>query len=184
MNVCKALQDHAPSLRLVRQLPSALCSSIRLLEYVRTSRDATTGRISSGLHGTASATDLEGLYEGPQRSQSRTGTRRTWTTNLLRHRDYGIGRRHSGDSPPATTLGRLPEQGHPPLDPPGAAILRGAGPSSGSGCWRTRKRTTAGGPSGAMGRDPATPCERSLRCRPFTFIEMPTLHVVGLGANQ
>ena len=32
-----------------------LCSRIRLLEYVRTSRDATAGRISSGLHGTARA---------------------------------------------------------------------------------------------------------------------------------
>ena len=29
----------------------------------------------------------------------------------------------------------------------------------------------AGGPSGAMGRDHATPCERSLRCRPSTGLE-------------
>ena len=35
--------------------PGGVCSRIRLLEYVRTSRDATTGRISSGLHGTARA---------------------------------------------------------------------------------------------------------------------------------
>ena len=85
------------------------------MRYVRTSQNATTGRICSGLRGTAltaardfmgslgprSATDLEGLYQGTHRSQQRTGTRRTWTTNLLRHRDYGIDRRHSGDSPPA-----------------------------------------------------------------------------------
>ena len=37
-------------------------------------------------------------------------------------RDYGIGRRHSGDFLPAH-IGTA-EQGHPPLDPPGAATFR------------------------------------------------------------
>jgi hypothetical protein len=35
--------------------PGGVSNSIRLLEYVRASRDATTGRICSGLHGTARA---------------------------------------------------------------------------------------------------------------------------------
>ena len=37
---------------------------------------------------------LEGLYRAPHGSQPRAGPSQTWTTNLLRHWDYDIGRRH------------------------------------------------------------------------------------------
>ena len=113
---------------------------------------AGSARDFMGPLGPRSATDLEGLYQGTHRSQQRTGTRRTWTTNLLRHRDYGIDRQHSGDSPPAH-IGTAPPSKvirHSTRRAPLPSGVRGtAGPSSGSVGWRTRKRTTAGGPGGA-----------------------------------
>jgi hypothetical protein len=35
---------------------------------------------------------LEGLYQGTHQNQLQAGPSRTWTTNLLRNWDYGIGR--------------------------------------------------------------------------------------------
>ena len=99
--------------------------------------------------GPRSATDLEGLYQGPHRSQSRTGTtRRTWTTNLLRHRDYGIDCRHSGDSPPAH-IGTAPRaRSSSATRPAGRRYPPGCGPEQRIGgredseadyCRRTRR---------------------------------------------
>jgi hypothetical protein len=135
-------------------LPRPLLRRIRLLEYVRVSRYATTGRTGLGLvqshMGRAPQHRvLEGLHQAIHRSQLRwAGPSRTWTTNLPRHRDYGIGR-PSGDFPAGPSLGRFPEQSHPPFDPPGYAILRGRGPeqrldelkdSESDGSWRTKRR--------------------------------------------
>ncbi len=94
---------------------------------------------------------LEGLYQGTHRSQLRAGptSRRTWTTSLLRHREYGIGRpsggfppAHHGDVYPSKVIRHSTRRATRPVG--------GAGLSSGTVRWRTRKRTDAGGPSGAM----------------------------------
>ena len=88
---------------------------------------AGSARDFMGPLGPRSATDLEGLYQGPHQSQSRTGTTgRTWTTNLLRHRDYGIDCRHSGDSPPAH-IGTAPRAR--------SSATRPAGRRYPPGCW-------------------------------------------------
>ena len=110
---------------------------------------AGSARDFMGPLGPRSATDLEGLYQGPHRSQSRTGTtRRTWTTNLLRHRDYGIDRRHSGDSPPAH-IGTAPRaRSSSATRPAGRRYPSGCGPeqriggledSEAEDCRRTRR---------------------------------------------
>jgi hypothetical protein len=73
---------------------------------------------------------------------------------------YAIGttaRPTLGGFPPAHSrppLGRIPGYGHPPLDPPGRATLRGSGPEPRLGATEDSERPEAGGPSGAMGRDP------------------------------
>jgi hypothetical protein len=99
------------------------------------------------------AADLGGLYRSTDGSCRRAGPHGPGTTNLLRHRDYGPAATRGISTRPI--LGRGPEPGHPP----GAATLRGSGPeqrigepedSEADGSWRTK------------GRDPATPCERSL----------------------
>ncbi len=103
-----------------------------------------------GPHGPRSAaSDPRGTYQGTHWSQLRAGPSRTWTTNLLRHRDYGIGR-PSGNFRPAHHWDRSPGKVIRHSTRRATRPFRGAGLSSGSVRWRTRKRTTAGGPSGAM----------------------------------
>jgi hypothetical protein len=96
---------------------------------------------------------LEGLYQGTHRSQLRAGPSRTWTTNLnlLRHRNYGIGRPSRGNFLPAHHWDGSPGKviRHSTRRATRASGFGGAGPSSGSVRWRAQKRTTAGGPSGA-----------------------------------
>ena len=102
--------------------------------------------------GPRSATDLEGLYQGPHRSQSRTGTTSLVQGGPGRLTCYAIGTTASTADTRGILhrfMGRPPEQGHPPLDPPGAATLRGAGPpeqriggledSEAEDCLRTRR---------------------------------------------
>ena len=135
-----------------RALP-AVCSRTRLLEHVRLGLAGTRLRAGSardfmGPLGPRSATDLEGLYQGL------TGASRGPVLGGPgRLTCYAIGTTAStADSRGILhrpILRRPPEQGHPPLDPPGAATLRDAGPGSGSVGWRTWKRTTAGGPGRA-----------------------------------
>jgi hypothetical protein len=131
----------------------ALVRCIRLLEYVRARRHATTGRIGLGLHRTMGRAPqhriLEGLYQGTHWSQLLAGPRRTWTTDLLRHRDYSIGR-PSGDFPPAHHWDGSPGKVIRHSTSRATRPFGGAGLSSGSVRWRIRKRSDAGGPSGAM----------------------------------
>ena len=111
---------------------------------------AGSARDFMGTLGPRSVTDLrlEGLYQGTHRSQQQTGTRRTWTTKLLRHRDYGIGRRQSGDSPPAH-IGTEPlSRGLRHSTRRAPRPFRGSGPgqriselmdSEADGSWRTER---------------------------------------------
>jgi hypothetical protein len=124
---------------------------------VLSSRDATTGRSGLGLL----RDDVirapyrwpsDGLGDEYQWSQQRAGSSQARTTNSLRHRDYG----------PAATLGIF-HPAHIGTGPLSQVIrhstrraprpLGEAGLSSGSVSWRTRRRTEAGGPGGATGRD-------------------------------
>jgi hypothetical protein len=108
------------------------------------------GSSTTGRRGTCSAAlGIGGTLGPPESAADRTKWART--TNSL----YGLRPgRPSGDFPPG-----------PHWDGPlGKVILHstrqaarsfgGAGLSSGSVRWRTQKRTEAGGPSGATGRDP------------------------------
>jgi hypothetical protein len=113
--------------------------------------------------------DSTGLRPEPAADRTKWA-RRPRATNSLRHCDYGpADPRGISTGPP---LGRIPGQGHPPHVSPGCATLRGSGLEQ---RWRTRNWAEAGGPSGAMGHDPAVEALR-------TFIVMLTLH--GLGADQ
>jgi hypothetical protein len=88
---------------------------------------------------------LEGIYQGTHQSHLQAGPSRTWTTF------YAIRSTTSADPRGFSTgpsLGRLLQQGHPPLDPPGYATLRVRGPeqrlgaledSEADGCWRTKQ---------------------------------------------
>ena len=127
---------------------------IRLLEYVRARRYATTGRIGLGLHRTTwavlrnigSSRDSTEHLMGASRGPDLVGPGRLTC--------YAIGTAASAD-PRGIFLPAHHWDGSP-----GKVIrhstrraprpFRGAGLSSGSVRWRTRKRTTAGGPSGAM----------------------------------
>ena len=115
------------------------------------SRDATTGRSGLGLL----RDDVirapyrwlsDGLGDEYQWSQQRAGSSQARTTNSLRHRDYGPAATRG--IPPGPYWDGTPEPGHPPLDPQGAATLRGSGPeqrigapedSEADGSWRTRR---------------------------------------------
>jgi hypothetical protein len=146
------------------------------LEYVLASRFATMGRIGLGLRrdpmGRAEQHRiLEGLCQGTHWSQLRAGPSRTWTANLLRHRDYGIGR-PSGDFQPAQHWAGSPSKLFRNTTRRAAQPFGGAGLSSGSVRWRTRKRTTAGGPSGAMDTwcSHSTLMQRVVRTRPLASL--------------
>jgi hypothetical protein len=92
---------------------------------------------------------IEGLT-GASRGPDLVGPGRL-TFKLLRHRDYGIGR-PSGIFPPAHHWDGYPSKVVRHLTRRATRPFRvgGAGLSSGLLRWRTRKRTDAGGPSGAM----------------------------------
>ncbi len=113
---------------------------------VLSSRDETTGRSGLGLL----RDDVirapyrwlpGGLGDEYQWSQQRAGSSQARTTNSLLRPG-----RHSGDFLPAPYWDGPPEPGHPPLDPPGAATLRGSGPEQ-------RIGEPEDSPGGATGRD-------------------------------
>ena len=86
-----------------------------------------------------SATSTNGASSGPD--QVKPG-------RLMRYAIGTTARPPLGGFSTRPILGRAPEPGHPPLDPPGAATLRGSGPeqrlgeaedSEADGSWRTRR---------------------------------------------
>jgi hypothetical protein len=124
---------------------------------VLSSRDATTGRSGLGLL----RDDVirapyrwlpDGLGDEYQWSQQRAGSSQARTTNSLRHRDYGPAATrgifhpaHIGTGPLSQVIRHSTRRAPRPLGE--------AGLSSGSVSRRTRRRTEAGGPGGATGRD-------------------------------
>jgi hypothetical protein len=146
-----------------------LLRRIRLLEYVRARRYATTGRIGLGLHRTTWAV-LRSIGSSRDSTEHLTGD----SLDLVgpgRLTCYAIGTTASAD-PRGIFLPAQHWDGSP-----GKVIrhstrratrpLGGEGLSSGSVRWRTPswKRTTAGGPSGAMDTDAIL--LRVVRTRPF-----------------
>jgi hypothetical protein len=134
--------------------PGGVLRRIRLLEYVRARRYATTGRIGSGLHRTTRAV-LRSIASWMDSTEHLMGaSSRPDLVGPGRLTCYAIGTTASAD--PRGIF--LPAQHWDGSQ--GKVIchsirratrpFRGAGLSSGSVRWRTRKRTTAGGPSGAM----------------------------------
>jgi hypothetical protein len=117
---------------------------IRLLEYVRARRRATTGRIGLGLHRTTRAA-LRSIGSSRDTITGLTGA--SCGPDLVgpgRLTCCDIGTSASADPrSPSKSIRHSARRAKPPLG--------GAGPSRGSARWRTRKRTTASGPSGAMG---------------------------------
>jgi hypothetical protein len=113
-----------------------------------------SGRIGLGLHRTTWAA-LRSIGSSRDSTKGLAGARRG--PDLVgpgRLTCYPIGTTASGDPRGFSTgplLGRLPEQGHPPPDPPGYATLRESGPEQRLGALETRKWTDAGRPRGAMG---------------------------------
>ena len=121
------------------------------------SRDATTGRSGLGLL----RDDVirapyrwlpDGLGNEYQWNQHRAGSSQARTTNSLRHRDYGPAATrgifypaHIGTGPLSQVIRHSTRRAPQPLGE--------AGLSSGSVSRRTRRRTEAGGPGGATGRD-------------------------------
>jgi hypothetical protein len=95
-----------------------------------------------GQHGPSSAVP-EDLHQGPHGSLPRT----------RRLTCYAIGTTASADPRWIfhwPIIGTGPQARSSAIDPPGAATLRWSGPEQRLGARRTRKRTTAGGPSGAL----------------------------------
>ncbi len=136
----------------------ALLRRIRLLGGVRASRYATTGgpdRRGTSWDHTGRAPQhriLEGLYRAPHGSQPRTG-RGPDLVGSGRLTCYAIGTPASADPRgiflPARHWDGSPGKVIRHSTRRAARPFGGAGLSSGSVRWRTRKRTDAGGPSGA-----------------------------------